>query len=890
MGAITVTTNVTGAAVKVISGSETKEDGTIGDDYKFTSKKLPNDTYTVKVTKLGYKEVVKEIAVNGDVDLDIELLKEAAPTTATASAIGVKKLQVTLDSTVVDTTKAVVTVKKGTVPVATDKIAFADDNKTINIDTTGKLTKGEYTITISGVADKDLTAKVETADEKVAKIDITTKTAPVTDKGVNAKVNFKVYNQYGEDVTSLFGGQITWTSSTSKTVITTNAAKGELQVPNAGDQAYTYASKLYLTGVHASSGTVANAELTIGVKVQEDAITFKGVYNVATKKIESLPANFKAGKYVLLYDVKDQYGNAMSYKDVNPDNLVFTTTNPLFIDPTLKTDTNTFDVDGTTYLGVKLLPGSQVENGGSATIKVISKNTGKAASFEINATAASQVKTFTLSSPESIVGEGETVEIPFSAVDQYGKVITKYSDIKDKITFNNESLRFKEKSDGTAKLLYTATLSNNHPTDDVDVPVYLTSFVKNGGDFSSLMVYVKAKARPTRVRGLDKSVYTNIGGVSTNKEQFDTSKILIEDQYGRLMGKDKIDTWLQAGNKIVVKSEKPSTDKTPFEVGVENTGTGSFADTTPATITAIVAKVQVAVSESNLADSNATEKVEFSLFDGVKGKTIAASEKEVTFYKVAQSEYVDYAVDDLGTMYNNATSATASDDDTATKTAYNKTVNVYGVKQDGTKVKLLPTQFDVAVLGGAKVKTTSNVISDEDATKGYLKNDFLDSLGKAVTKTVKIEVAVKDDKSGAVVKTINKDLVLSTEEPKVATIGLRNVTDGEATIAYKASLSISELSAFVDKGEVKDQYGVAINNSNSYLNSLNSEEPTVTISNISDKSFEKSGLEKDKDFVVTNNKSKNASISGAAVGDMFTITYTYGDVSKSFVVTVVADA
>ena len=413
------------------------------------------------------------------------------------------------------------------------------------------------------------------------------------------------------------------------------------------------------------------------------------------------------------------------------------------------------------------------------------------------------------------------------------------------------------------------------------------------------MVYVKAAKRPTRVRGLHKDVFTNIGGVVGNSEEFGADKILIEDQYGRLMSRTEIESWLNkgvsvgapVGNKILIKSEKPTTDNSPFTVGSEDSGSGLFTDTSVASVGAIGAKVKVAVTGSSLsqiATTNATEKLEISLYDGKANKEIAASDTEVTFYKVAQSEYADYCVDDLGTMYNE----TGATDTAKTNSAYDKTVNAYGLKQDGTKVKLLPSQLEVRALNDAKVDVTNNVISDKTAGAGYLEKDFLDSLGKKITKTVKIEVGIKDGKSGAIVKTITKDLILSTEAPKVASIGLSGVTDGEANInnSSTGALAFGDLLKFINMNEVKDQYGVSVKNSGSYLyNSGNPAGPVMTITDISDKSFEQSADEADKDFIVDSNKSGSANIAGAHDGDMFTVTYSYDGVSQKVVFTVVGN-
>ena len=250
--------------------------------------------------------------------------KKSVKFVATASAIGAKKIQVVLDSPATDTTKAKIIIKKGAVDVNTDKVTFSDDKKTALVETAAKLTKGDYTITVSGVATKDITTKLTAEDEKVAKIDVTTKTAPyIVTSDANSKkkalVSYKVYNQYGEDVTSATQG-ISWTVSTGVKIENSdvNVADGTVKITNSGNAEFIPGSKVYLTGVYATTGVVVNAELTVGVESKADQVVFKGVYNKSTKKFESLPANFADDKYLLLFDVNDQYGKAFNnYKALN---------------------------------------------------------------------------------------------------------------------------------------------------------------------------------------------------------------------------------------------------------------------------------------------------------------------------------------------------------------------------------------------------------------------------------------------------------------------------------------------------------------------------------------------------------------------------------------------
>lgn len=75
-GAITVTTNVSGAAIEVVSGSSIVATGTaVGTS--FTTDKLPEGTYTINVKKDGYEDATKVASiVDGDVNVDITLVEK----------------------------------------------------------------------------------------------------------------------------------------------------------------------------------------------------------------------------------------------------------------------------------------------------------------------------------------------------------------------------------------------------------------------------------------------------------------------------------------------------------------------------------------------------------------------------------------------------------------------------------------------------------------------------------------------------------------------------------------------------------------------------------------------------------------------------------------------
>ena len=756
-------------------------------------------------------------------------------------ATGAKKLTVQFNKEAAVTTA---TVAKGTVAVNTDKVEFAADKMSAVITTTTNLTKGDYTVTVDGAK-----ATVTVEDVKVAKINILSAKAPrLAGDDTKALVRYEVLNQYGEKMT---GQSISWTISTGVAAGNINTIDGTFEITAASGN-FVPGAIVYITGVHATSGTVVNSQVEIALASQADSVVFKGVYDTTKSELVSLPAGFANGRYVLLFEVKDQYGNKMGTPDLSK--LVFTSSNPLFVSS--DSSAGAFDaatdveINDVTYTAVDLVAGSTVNDGGTVTIQAISTVTGKTSTITLNADAKAAVKTFTMSAPAKIVAETEEVEIPFTAVDQYGNAVTKYSALNGKVTLtpsfaSGTGLQFVEQNDGSAKLMYTAPATGAN--DDFDLPVYLTSVVTVGGSFSSQMISVKETARPVAIVGVDAKKVTSIAA-GNNVEILGTD-LVIQDQYGRTMTKAQKETWLGTAsnaNRIVLTSVfAASNDKSPFTVYV-NAGTTDAEDQMIDTKTD-----KFVITAKTAANLNATEKLVFSLATNNGTNVLSTSAKSFTFTKVEQSAYVSFEVEALGTMYVNGTVTT-------TDSKYDKTPKVYGVLANGTKVQL-PTS-DYTVTAGTKlaVGTTGsalNVISDNNV---LVAGDFQDTTGNYKDVKVNVLVTVNDNATGAALSIVEQELVISNKAPKIATItfnttGDYTVTDGKASIKHATgTITAANMKSFIK--EVVDQYGVKL-----------TVDPTITITNL----VKVDG----STFAVSANGSKTTGITGAKQGDKFRVTF-----------------
>ncbi len=158
----------------------------------------------------GQGNATRELLLTGAYEAKAQYVSPGKVSVSEAKAAGAKTVTVTFNKPV-DTAKATLALKKGTVAVATTT-KFSDDKKSATLTLTDTVLRaGEYTTTLSGLdaAAVDKTTATFTAeDEKVTKIefvnasDTVAKTA-AANKFVNLKI--KASNQYGENASASAG-------------------------------------------------------------------------------------------------------------------------------------------------------------------------------------------------------------------------------------------------------------------------------------------------------------------------------------------------------------------------------------------------------------------------------------------------------------------------------------------------------------------------------------------------------------------------------------------------------------------------------------------------------------------------------------------------------------
>lgn len=727
------------------------------------------------VTEYRPKDSVTRAAFASFVKRALDAQEAAkAPKVESVSAIGAKKLEVKFNKAV-DPTKAKFEVKKAGITVNVSNVTFANDNKSATLELSTKLTKGEYTVNVTGVADEVLTKSVQAEDERVASIEILSDLAVVnnTTSPTQATVAYQVKNQYGEDITKTTA--LTTNDPTNITaangVVTINLANGA----KVGD-------KLPLTLIHVDSATTASKVVTLSAASTVSDVAISGIYNKDGKQLNE-DSDLSTDSFYLLVDLKDQYGNTITNEALAEAGLIKAQSNPTVVGTAgsgNNVDLTTLTIDGKQRLGLKLTGPVQA---GENQVTLISTTSGKSATYKINVAETTRTDAVTLSAPALAVA-GEDIFVPATVLDKNGKAITDTKVLNDatkgvKVSYNGTPIpnAFVIKDNNVYVKIPVASVT----TDGVFPLIAQSSTYK----VATLTLTVKKAAEPTVIRGLKPTVSSTLKAGST--KQIDVSDLVIEDQYGRVMDSAKVKAGLTGGKKIVVKDVDTNSNVVTFA--------GDITSSSTATLTA--------------GSTKGTEKLQFVLNDGTKD--ILSSTAEVTFRVTDGSEYVSYQMDDIGTVYDEDGASKADND------AYDKEIKVYGVLADGSKVQLDPSEYTVkSSLANLATDAADGVIDTKNGSTPYSptypSNPAADVKEETLTVTI-----------NATGQEFTKTVTFSRVAPKVTALKVVDTDDVKddalTSITYKPSadsdttFSIADLTTGSSTGYnlvVTDQYGVSL--------------------------------------------------------------------------------
>ncbi|MFD7524851.1 S-layer homology domain-containing protein [Paenibacillus chitinolyticus] len=362
-----------------------------------------------------------------------------------AKAAGVKKVSVKFNREV-DTTKAQLTLKKGTATVATE-VKWADDKKSAELTLTdAKITQGSYSVTLGGVDSSSIdkgTAEFTAENETVKKVEFAN-TSDTLAKSANVVVKVVATNQYDEPA-SFSAGNYNVITTTGVYKKLTQAADGSL--------------RLYLDTT--VNGLQSNISLIpVNIYFTDTRVGNQKTFKLGTEpfvtKTELGTVKYSSGKDALInkddtatFDLiqYDQYGNIISVEGAELQNRI-KEVNTIFQQyveqDALTREVNDFNNDG--VLEVKVKMAKNVDKTGDFTLNVYSQGSSNSIVIKVKSSKiATKIKIGDVSG-DIATGEKD-VYIPLIGYDENGNQLSAndLADNADRINVSVSGAKYDKK-------------------------------------------------------------------------------------------------------------------------------------------------------------------------------------------------------------------------------------------------------------------------------------------------------------------------------------------------------------------------------------------------------------------------------------------------------------
>ncbi len=826
-------------------------------------------------------------------------------------------------------------VTKGTSKVDL-KATWNEGRTAVTLVSTGKLTTGEYTVTVKN-GEASVTAKTNVEDEKVTAINITSPTALTGAKGTEAYIYYDVVNQYGDSMRT--STSINWTISSSYGTpkVDTSTGKITIKADDKGEKVFTYGTDIYIVGVNVKSGVSVNTSIKIGMEQAVDSVKFAGFVSkdAKTKKVESLPKNFTKDTYSLLFTAYDQNGNPYSASDVKGEDLTFISNNPLLVDSAFTFNDNVYTIDGEDYASVSINPGQYVDKGGEVTITVVANKTGKKTEqvFVIGETAL--LKSLVLSAPNAVVADGDKdVKIPFVATDVNGNAVTSYETIvrsSNSLTLTaseGSELKVKEENDGTAGIYWTDDVKtygkdirfkNTSAYNDIDRSISLSTIVV-GGESNNLILNVSDARRPVAIKSVKLNDDNNDAIVSGNTATVEITKgndaqIKYIDQYNADLADDIAEAFFKqaatgfgtSNDKYVisVKASKNYDLLLPKESEVFEDASRKieFSAKEVTTEESVTVRYSIATQNSagNLTDVSKVKSVAYTIVP----RTAVANDLTIVTNSSLYKLDTDNSDNINGTTIPSGSSIRDDVTGPLTISAGDNKIVVKGKTRNNLTLTLPASAYEVAAKSAINVANGVVTAASSGAIAWYELYDANSAKYTRINATKPIVLTVYKDIDGGT--TVSKNITISDSASAPASIEFWK--DWAAQTAVTLNPSYTEITgpkvyngtgwSDEDKNDfsktnghfgiiVKDQYGNIMDDPRISV--------ALKVADLTESTTELTHLT--NSFTVSNNGSaegvladRKLKITGAEIGDKFKLTATIEGtaVSKDIPVTVGAD-
>lgn len=436
--------------------------GLLGEKADFTKAAIRSEL--VEAT-YGAKEVLDAAKVPAKVSV-----KEA-------KATGVQKVQVTFDKEV-DPAVAKLSLKKGSVDVATTA-KFADDKKSAVLTLTDtKISQGTYSVTLSGVAADQIataTAQFNAENEKIEKIDFVSANDTLA-KASNVIVKLKASNQYGENA-SASAGNYTVYAGTNNDVnprLTKNSNGDLLLKLNTNVPGYTSNLSIIPVNIYHNETRVSVSK---NFKLGTEPFVMKTElgdvkYSNGQTSLNGIGEN--ATLDILNYD---QYGNLMPHSTADEGNAAAPgNVRVIFngFEPALSWEVKDFNGDDVTEVRISL--NQNVDKAGEYSFNVY--NQAGVASSKVAVKSAKVATKVELGEMNDVIAAGDTVaRVPLIAYDAEGNQLS----LDDLVSTQNSNRIKISSSTGTARLVTAGEHKGK---------IEITSLPSNPNSVISLTAYI----------------------------------------------------------------------------------------------------------------------------------------------------------------------------------------------------------------------------------------------------------------------------------------------------------------------------------------------------------------------------------------------------------------
>ena len=749
---------------------------------------------TVYAAQVDSLEKAKEVKIKLTQKFDVKVNSKLD-----AKQSGANKITVMGSDLVASKSAFVVKNSSGVVlPIKDVKVNEAKTEAVLEGETT-QIPVGKYTLSYNN----NDPVEFEVVKAVVKSIEITPTGKAIMAKPVGNKVNnayayYKVYNQFGEDVTkSPIASRIQITGSDSPTMLSRGTIRFETINPN-GYQLNL--SQINVAIVDLDTGVNTSAILTTSEASKVWETEYKGLFDTTKRKfVENINEPDKLSNFEILISAKDQYGNTF----VNEDGKGQIQVNLLSITG-VNTDSGKEKVKIVTvgdndYYAFALKgtnKNERAERPGEVSVQSVVINNGKMENHKFNIVAGTKVATLNARPGALGVYEGQDNWLEFTALDANDKEITSWDSLKELNNQNNmpnyadgsdkdhRKLMFVKKPDGKVGLIYNPGDNVVGGTSETATITQVLSFISKTNKFSSVNLTVRKKRMPISIIGIASDTVRGTTSADGNRGfVIKAEKIRFQDQYGNTMTADDIknvgnyQVSVTLENKNIdnaegfrpfVKAGDPSTLKTYTEELIDLKGND----------TEVVSFVAIKPATAASATATGVSKVTLKLVvpTGSSIKLNSSEEKSFEIYNARLQDMSNFAIEDPGLR-------PASNLDTDAQKGFKPTVIGYYA---GYKISLLE-KADFTVYGnlGGALETFAPVPGIDEKEGNVVK--------KAIARVI-----INDNKATQVDREFN----YSREARKVAKAEM----NGSAKIAdFMTKQDWATIKSKFDV-KVKDQY------------------------------------------------------------------------------------